>query len=304
MAHILVYSDVNSRVAELVTFAQSAGADVDVLALSPAQAEELAECGATTLLTADSGDATPESCASSVADVVTSRNVDLVVIGSTARGLDLAAQLAGYLGWGYGADVTNPSYADGVVTFERSTYGGTVMSEQKIEGHGVITIGRGSFAAASGAVSATESVDVHGDERIRVVGREEIPTQGVDITSAERVVSVGMGTPAEEDIQIARDMADAMNGAIACSRGVAEERNWLPMDSYVGISGKVIQPKLYLAMGISGQVQHMYGVRDAKTIVAVNTDKNAPICTRGSDYFIVGDMKEYGPLITAEISKL
>ncbi|MCI6573726.1 MAG: electron transfer flavoprotein subunit alpha/FixB family protein [Actinomycetaceae bacterium] len=304
MTRILVYSDISSRVAELVTFAQTSGAEVEALALSPQQAEELSACGAQTLLTADIGEATPESCARSIADLVKSRDADVVVIGVTARGLDLAAQLAGYLEWGYGSDVSSPLYSDGVLTYDRSLYGGTVISTEKIEGHGVITVGRGNFPPASGAVGGTEAVEIHGDGRVHVVGREEIPTQGVDIASAERVVSVGMGTPSEDDIQIARDMADAMHGAVSCSRGVAEERNWLPMESYIGISGKVIQPKLYLAMGISGQVQHMYGVRDAKTIVAVNTDKNAQICTRGSDYYIVGDMREYGPLITAELAQL
>ncbi|MDD7466008.1 MAG: electron transfer flavoprotein subunit alpha/FixB family protein [Actinomycetaceae bacterium] len=304
MARILVYSDMSARVAELVTFAQASGADVEALALSPQQAQELASCGAQTLLTADIGEAAPESCARSIAELVKSRGSDVVVIATTARGLDLAAQLAGCLGWGYGSDVSNLAYADGVLTYERSLYGGTVISEEKIEGHGVVTVGRGNFAPANAAVSATEAVEVSADSRIRLIGREDIPTQGVDIASAERVVSVGMGTPSEADIQIARDMADAMQGAVACSRGVAEERNWLPVENYIGISGNVIQPKLYLAMGISGQVQHMYGVRDAKTIVAINTDKNALICTRGSDYYIVGDMREYGPLITAEIAQL
>ncbi|MCI7551730.1 MAG: electron transfer flavoprotein subunit alpha/FixB family protein [Actinomycetaceae bacterium] len=304
MARFLVYSDASPRTAELVTFAQTSGADAEALALSPQQATELESCGATTLLTADIGEATPESCARSIADLVKERGIDVVVIGTTARGLDLAAQVAGFLGWGYGSDVSNLAYADGTLTYERSLYGGTVISEETIEGNAVISVGRGNFAPASGAVGATEAVEVHPDERIRIVAREEIPSEGADITSAEHVVSVGMGTPSKDDIQIAQDLADAMNGAVACSRGVAEERDWLPVESYVGISGKVIQPKLYLALGISGQVQHMYGVRDAKMIVAINTDKNSLICTRGSDYYIVGDMLEYAPLIKAEIEKL
>ena len=303
MTRVLVYSEASARVPELVAFARQADAEVEVLALTSAQADELGSCGATTLLTADIGDVPPESCARSIAGLVKDRGIDLVIMGSTARGLDLGAQVATHLGWGYGADVANVSFADGVTTFERSTYGGTVISEQKIEGPAVLTIGRGSDRASE-PVGATESVEVQADSRIRLVSREQIPTQGVDITSAQRVIGVGMGSTSEDDIALAEDLATAMNGAVACSPGVAEERHWLPVENYIGISGKVIQPKLYLAMGISGQVQHMFGVRDARIVAAINTDKDAPICTRGSDYFIVGDMKEYGPLIKAEIEKL
>jgi electron transfer flavoprotein alpha subunit len=105
-----------------------------------------------------------------------------------------------------------------------------------------------------------------------------------------------MGLDKKEDLSMIQELANCLSAEIGCTRGVAEERHWLPVEQYIGISGAVIRPKLYLCLGVSGQVQHVVGVRDAKLIVAVDINEKAPIF-RSADYGIVGDMYEVVPLL-------
>jgi electron transfer flavoprotein alpha subunit len=111
-----------------------------------------------------------------------------------------------------------------------------------------------------------------------------------------------MGMDKAEDMKIAQDLADAIGAVIACTRGIAEERHWLPVEQYIGISGAVIKPKLYISMGVSGQVQHVFGIRDAQIIVAVDTNEKAPVF-KAADYGIVGDMYEVIPALTEALKK-
>ncbi len=123
---------------------------------------------------------------------------------------------------------------------------------------------------------------------------------GVDLAAASVVVGVGRGLKAEADLGLIRDLAAAVGGEVACSRPLAEGVQWLPKESYIGISGQHVAPDLYLAVAISGQLQHMVGVREAKVIVAVNSDKNAPVFTQ-CDYGIVGDLYQVVPALTAAL---
>jgi electron transfer flavoprotein alpha subunit len=118
----------------------------------------------------------------------------------------------------------------------------------------------------------------------------------VDITAASRLVSVGRGFQHKEDLELARELAKTIAAEIACSRPIAEECHWLPIERYIGISGQQVKPELYLAVGISGQVQHVVGIRSSKFIVAVNSDERAPIF-EAADYGIVGDLYQVLPLL-------
>ena len=120
----------------------------------------------------------------------------------------------------------------------------------------------------------------------------------MNLAEAVRVVGVGRGFVEEDELGLARDLAAAMEAEVACTRPIAEFFKWLPEELYLGISGQVIKPQVYVAAGVSGQAQHVYGVRDAKVIVSVNKDENAPMFQM-SDYYIVGDIKEVLPALTA-----
>lgn len=298
MAKMLVYSDDVALAAELVGAGK--GADVSVLALDAQAAESLSMCGASTLIVADIGDAVPEACAESIAKLVEEHDFDLFIIGATERGRNVAAQVAGYLRCGMGSDVMTCEPDGDGITFTRVIYGGKVISTERIEGRAVVTMGRGRFEALDAPVGKTEPVDLAPDSRMTVVAREEIVHEGVDLGSADYVIDVGMGVTDQSGVDMAQDLADAFGGAVGCSRGIADERGWLPQENYIGISGRQLSSKFVLMMGVSGQVQHTSGLRDVKVVAGINIDEKAPM-TLASDYYIVGDYKNYVPLIAKAI---
>ena len=156
-----------------------------------------------------------------------------------------------------------------------------------------------SAAATSGAV---EKVKGQADGRVAISDVTSAGSTGVDIAAVTKLVSVGRGFRKQEDLKLAQDLAAAFNAELSCSRPVAEDEHWLPIERYIGISGHTVKPELYLAVGISGQVQHVVGARESKIIVAVNNDEHAPIF-EAADYGIVGDLYEVLPLLTAAVKK-
>ena len=143
---------------------------------------------------------------------------------------------------------------------------------------------------------------VEADARVAVSDVNRVAGTGVDIAGVTKLVAVGRGFRKQEDLKLAQDLAAALKAELACSRPIAEEEHWLPIDHYVGISGNTVKAELYLAVGISGQVQHMVGARESKVIAAVNSDEHAPIF-ESADYGIIGDLYEVLPLLTAAIKK-
>ena len=125
--------------------------------------------------------------------------------------------------------------------------------------------------------------------------------QAVDLSQAERIVAVGRGIKGQEHLQIAQDLAKAMGAEIAASRPICDA-GWLPMDRQIGSSGQTVAPKLYVALGISGAIQHLVGMKGARTIVAINKDPEAPIFEI-ADYGIAGDLFEVVPALIAELNK-
>ena len=121
-----------------------------------------------------------------------------------------------------------------------------------------------------------------------------------DLGSASRIVSAGRGFKAEADLDLARELAGALGAELACTRPLAEGLDWLPRDRYVGVSGQQVTPDLYVAVGVSGQLQHMSGVSGARTIVAINSDADAPVFAY-ADYGIVGDLYQVVPALTAAL---
>ncbi|MHA6512822.1 electron transfer flavoprotein subunit alpha/FixB family protein [Tessaracoccus sp. Z1128] len=135
---------------------------------------------------------------------------------------------------------------------------------------------------------------------IEVTSRQPSREAAVDLGTAQRVVGVGRGLKAREDLSFVGALAGALGAELGCTRPLAEGLEWLPKDRYIGISGQHISPQLYFAIGISGQLQHMAGARSAHTIVAINSDPAAPII-KDADYMVVGDLYELVPAITAEL---
>ena len=135
---------------------------------------------------------------------------------------------------------------------------------------------------------------------LRVIETRTHGFDQADLGAAYRVIGVGRGLKAKEDLAMVEGLAQALEAEIACSRPVAEGLNWMGKDRYIGSSGAHIAPQLYLAVGISGQLQHMVGVTGAETIVAINSDPNAAVFQQ-TDYGLVGDLYQLVPAITAAL---
>jgi electron transfer flavoprotein alpha subunit len=136
-----------------------------------------------------------------------------------------------------------------------------------------------------------------------VLERKQKETAAKDITESRIIVCAGRGIEKKEDLGLVQELADALGGEIGCTRPISEESHWLPEDLCIGISGISVKPDLYIGVGVSGQVQHVTGIRDAKLICAVNKDENAPIFG-AADYGMVGDLYDVVPKLIDAVKKI
>lgn len=154
---------------------------------------------------------------------------------------------------------------------------------------------------ASGTDVVEERAFVAPQKPLKLRGTHEVPHAGTDLSRASVIVGAGRGFAREEDLELARSLAAAAHGELACSRPLAENEKWLPKNTYLGVSGRMASPKVYFAVGISGQMQHMIGVHNADVVVAVNKDRNAPVFAQ-ADYGLVADLHEALPALVEKLS--
>lgn len=300
MAGVFVYSDETNLAKELISFAKETGKEAYAITFSQKAAEDISNFGCNNVFVLKGDSPVAENYGKAIAEFLKSKNAELFVVGATPRGRDLAARVAGYLGCGMASDVLSLGYSEEKIIVEKMMYGGVTVQNEVLEGLSVVTVPSGKFEAIAGESSEIITVDVQADNRVSLISTAPIVKEGADLSTADKVVGIGLGMEKKEDIKIAEDLAAALGADLGCSRSIAEERKWLPVEQYIGISGAVIKPQLYLAMGISGQIQHVIGVRDSKIIVAVDINEKAPIF-KAADYGIVGDMYEIIPLLTEAI---
>ncbi|WP_461208545.1 electron transfer flavoprotein subunit alpha/FixB family protein [Desulfocurvus sp. DL9XJH121] len=304
---VIVWTIAESKqlAAELVAGARAvAGADAQVVAFVGADegaAQELVAAGADAARAMPlPADAPWEAYVPVLAKLAQDAAPRLILVGATKRGKDMAAQLAGLLDAPCVSDAKDLRLDNGTLEAGRMVYGGMAVKTLSSTSPTVVaTISAQCFEALAPDASRSGDVQTLAPEAgaVKVVAREPRQKGGVNLAEATRVVGVGRGFTEESDLQLARDLAEAMEAEVACTRPIAEFFKWLPEELYLGISGQVIKPQVYLAAGVSGQAQHVYGVRDSKVIVGVNKDENAPIF-QTSDYYIVGDVKEVLPALT------
>ena len=222
-----------------------------------------------------------------------------LVLPNSVNGLDYAPAVADALDLPYVTDTVDLAYDDRL-TATREMYGSKVETTVDVAGDQfVVSIRGGEWEAASGAGDAEITpfeFDADGvDDGARVTGYEAVGSGDVDIGEAEFLVSIGRGIEEEENLDLIRDLVDATGATLSSSRPIVDN-GWLPKNRQVGQSGKQVTPKVYLAIGISGAVQHVAGMKGAETIIAVNTDPNAPIFDI-ADYGIVGDLFDVVPAL-------
>ena len=190
------------------------------------------------------------------------------------------------------------------VVIERIIYGGLAVSTEALSYPAFVTIPPRSYDISAEAASSGEVIvkEVTVDPKVTVGATAKIERQGVDISKAEKAVGVGRGVGNQEDLAMIQALADAIGAEVGCTRPIAEDAKWFPIDRYIGISGKIFKGSLYIGVGTSGQIQHVSGIRDSKVVVAINTDENAPIFA-AADYGIVGNYAEIVPALTAAIKQ-
>jgi len=244
----------------------------------------------------------PEGLAVAIADLAASEQANILLVGGSLRGKNVAAQVAGRLKAGLSSDATSVSFADGALVTVRMLYAGLALCEEILTLPAVVTIPPRTFNEPIPSTRLGEIKVVQGVAETRMTISDVCPieSEGADISAAQRLVTVGRGFREKSDLALAEDLAKALGAEIACTRGVAEDYHWLPIERYIGISGRKVKPELYLGAGVSGQVQHVVGMRDSKVIAAVNNDEKAPIFV-AADYGIVGDIYEILPLLTAAL---
>lgn len=240
-----------------------------------------------------------------LARVVRDRQPAVLLIGHTSYGLDLAPGLATELRLPLITDVTELRLEGDSVVAVRPVYGGKAKARIRARGTTIVTVESGAFEAARedsrrGEIVRNAPEFEANPGRKRFVEYVDAPAADVDITQSDVVVSVGRGIGDPDNIPVVEDLARALGGVLACSRPVVDKK-WLPKARQVGISGKTVAPKLYLAVGISGAFQHLAGIKKAQTVIAINKDPNAPIF-RVADYGVVGDLFAVVPKLTERIS--
>lgn len=235
-----------------------------------------------------------EAFAPSVAAAVLAGDGDIVLVPNRPAERVLAGAIAARLGVPVLTAVR--SFSDGA--FDVVRHGGIATELVRVPGAVVVVMDGGEVTDGNARVP----VPVATTDAYAVSVSDEVVQQveHVDLGSAKRVVCVGRGFRSEPDLRLARDLAAALNAELACSRPLAEGADWMPKESYIGVSGAHVKPELYVALGVSGQLQHMSGCQDAGTIVAVNIDEGAPIFTH-SDFGIVGDLYQVVPALTAAL---
>ena len=242
--------------------------------------------------------------AATAAEVVQGGDYGIVILAATAMGKDLAPRVAARLGGTLATDVTAIQY-DGGVVVTRPVYAGKAVYTLKLSGApSVVSLRPNAVAPQQNAkAGAAESVSPAGAAPLVTTAEVKQPDRAaLDVAEASVVVSGGRGLKEAEHFKLIEDLAEAVGGAVGASRAVVDA-GWRSHAEQVGQTGKTVSPSLYFAVGISGAIQHLAGIRTAKVIVAINKDADAPIF-KVADYGIVGDLFEVMPRLTAEVAKL
>jgi electron transfer flavoprotein alpha subunit len=251
---------------------------------------------------------TPDAFVHVLKEFIASRSPKLVLMPHTYQVRDFAPKLATTLGRTLISDAVGYKHEGGKLLFTRQMFQGKFAADVAFTGDGpwFVTFQNGSFRGdkAEAGDAPLETVNVEVPENAVRNHPDEIfkeAKQAVDLTQAEIIVAVGRGIKEQKNIELAKRLAEALGGELAASRPICDS-GWLPMDRQIGSSGQTVAPKLYLALGISGAIQHIVGMKGARTIVAINKDSEAPIFEI-ADYAVVGNLFDIVPPLIEEIKK-
>jgi len=299
----------NRATLETIAAAQHAGGPIKVAVLGSgvdAVAKEVGAADVAEVITIDDAalkDYTADGMVMALEQLIAAEKPERVFLPHTYQTRDFAPALA--------ARIKRPLVTDCVAvkdgSYVRPMFQGKLQADVSVDGPHMATFQIGAYRAdamkTGGSASARKASVTIDASKIRQ--KPEAPfkeaKQAVDLSQAERIVSVGRGIKSQEHLQLAQQLAQAIGAEIAASRPICDA-GWLPMDRQIGSSGQTVAPKLYVALGISGAIQHLVGMKGARTIVAINKDPEAPIFEI-ADYGIAGDLFEVVPAMIAELNK-
>ncbi|WP_026460763.1 electron transfer flavoprotein subunit alpha/FixB family protein [Schaalia suimastitidis] len=280
----------SASIAQLVDTGRTVGGRITVVAVAP-EAPQVA--GVDDLIHIPTGQTPAEAFGAVVAEVLTQAGGDVILANDRPAERVLAGFAAARLGLpmivGASAITANSATV--------SRFGG--ITEETVSFNGAVFLAEGGAPTQGDAVSARTQQGEGLPATLLSVNASD--GAEANLVGARRIVACGRGFKNEEDLDLARRLAEALGAELACSRPLAEGNAWLAKDRYIGVSGMRVAPELYVAIGISGQVQHTSGMAGSKVVVAINSDENAPIFSI-NDYGIVGDLYDVVPALTAALS--
>lgn len=250
---------------------------------------------------------TPDAFAAALKKFIGEKSPKLVLMPHTYQVRDFAPKLTTSLDRTLISDAVGYRYESGKLVFIRQMFQGKFAADVTFAGDApyFATFQAGAFRGdqVEAGSAPVETVNLSIDATVRNKPQEVFKEAkaAVDLTQAEIIVSVGRGIKEQKNIEMAKQLADALGGELAASRPICDS-GWLPMDRQIGSSGQTVSPKLYLALGISGAIQHIVGMKGSRAIVAINKDAEAPIFEI-ADYGIVGNLFEVVPPLIEEIKK-
>jgi electron transfer flavoprotein alpha subunit len=248
----------------------------------------------------------PEAAAQALAQASAKHSAAFVLVGSTKDGKVVAGRLAAALGAPAASDCASIQLLGQELIVERPSYGGRVRTRAALSGRYVVVCVKAKAyqrAVPAGSAGRVTEIQFSPEVTTSLVEVKERPPSNLDLTRAEKIVSVGRGLKKKEDLPVVQGLAEILGASVGCSRPLSADLGWLPEEAHIGLTGIEVKPKLYVAVGISGQLQHLAGVKEAGTIVAINTDKAAPIFAN-ADYGIVGDLYQIIPEMMRQLSAL
>ncbi len=314
---VLVYSDNRNLTIEMLSKAAELAKDtkkkVTAVIIGSADeklAEEYISYGADMVFIAETNlkDFKAEEYADILSKIVKETKSETILVGSNKNGKELSARLGGLLNAGCIVDSNNVYMKNNKLLAERIVYSGNAIAVNQFNSKpAIVTIPSKAFDPLKKDNSRKGEITkkkIDGEKsNSKIIKITEMKTGGVNVEDAEIIVSCGRGFKNKDDIKLVQELADVLKGkTVGCSRPIAADLKWLSEEHWIGLSGHKVKPKLYIAAGISGQIQHIAGMRDSGIVVAINKDPDALIF-KSADYGIVGDLYTVLPKLTSAVKE-
>lgn len=303
---IFVVTDNNTMLSEFCSGAKKLADHVTAVVFGDeASAKAAAGCSADKIIYCPvTPDGAPEDYALPIAEEVKAVPHSIVLVNNSIRGQLLAGKLSVHLDTAVINSANALSPEGDQLVIGRMVYGGTAQRKEVFsKPYGVVTIAGGMFDVTPDTTATADIRCIEGapSQPLCRLARDEKKESVVNLAAAKRIVDVGRGFAAEEDLDMCRKLAKLLDAEVGCSRPVAENNKWMPKACYMGITGVQVKPNLIIALGVSGQVQHIGGINKSRVIVAINKDKAAPIF-KNADFGLVGDMYKILPALIDKFS--